>query len=161
MVMENTVGNVFIGVIYIALSVIITYNYRKREIGWGWIFIISLIATPIIGWIIALISSKKPEPFTNAWYEAYGNYQREINQSDEGPVYTDEVQDMIDEIEMIQDDPYQVRMWLKNKKSETGWVPDKVYARAMAAIKGREWLPDDEYYEDKDDLDDEDIDDRY
>lgn len=43
------------------LSVLVGMVGRKRRIGFGWAFILSLIFTPIVGLIITLISDPLPQ----------------------------------------------------------------------------------------------------
>ncbi len=49
------------------LSVLVGLLGRKRRIGFGWAFVLSLIFTPIVGLIVTLISDPLPQGSQERW----------------------------------------------------------------------------------------------
>ena len=49
------------------LSVLVGILGSKRQIGFGWTFLLSLIFTPFVGLICALISDPLPQGTPNRW----------------------------------------------------------------------------------------------
>lgn len=49
------------------LSVLVGILGSKRNIGFGWSFVLSLLFTPFVGLICTLISDPLPQGFPNRW----------------------------------------------------------------------------------------------
>lgn len=44
---------------WLIFSILAGWLGSKKKIGFGWVFLISLILSPLVGFIVALISDKK------------------------------------------------------------------------------------------------------
>lgn len=49
------------------LAVLVGFIGRRRRIGFGWAFIISLILTPLVGLIVTLLADPLPESERSRW----------------------------------------------------------------------------------------------
>ncbi|HLS31880.1 MAG TPA: hypothetical protein VK021_13570 [Flavobacteriaceae bacterium] len=58
---------------YIGLCAIVGFIGNKKEIGFGWSFVLSLFITPIFGLILTLFSKKKDIDFTDVDNDDVGN----------------------------------------------------------------------------------------
>lgn len=68
-------------IVWIGLSLLVGVVGKDRNIGFGWSFFWSLILSPLIGVVIALISDKKNVPGASNSSGGVSNWQREYDEA--------------------------------------------------------------------------------
>ncbi len=74
-------GLVFYFLIYIFLCFLIGYSGKERKIGFGISFLVSLFLTPLVGFILTILSSNKAQA------EYYETLNEELKKKNESIVY--------------------------------------------------------------------------